>query len=96
MIKMLHEETELAFCPHCRRPIEFRELQGKAMVPMLTASQRIDVHKELLQYLQPKLRATEIRGEVNHEVTINIVQYGQKALPERVIRVNGLPGKTEE
>lgn len=91
LIKMLREEITLAYCPHCKEAIEFADVQGKMRVPMLTAAERVKVRTELLQFLAPKLRATEIKGEVNHNFSIEIVQFGggqstEKSIPVKAVQ----------
>lgn len=64
----------------------WRNAEGQLM---LSAELRISIWKELLQYRTPKLRSVEMTGHVDHNLTINVVQFGSgKVMGTRTINLS--------
>jgi hypothetical protein len=49
----------------------------------LSDEQRIRVWSELLGYRMPKLRSMEVRGEVDHSLTVIVRKFGEDVIIER-------------
>lgn len=55
----------------------------------LTLDQKIGIHKELLQYIAPKLKAVDIQANVQGDIKINVVRFSDnELLDSKVVEVH--------
>jgi len=52
-----------------------REMIILAKDPSTSLDNRITLHKELAQYVSPKLKAVELTAEVSGGIQVNVVKY---------------------
>ncbi len=64
----------------------------------LTLEQKISIHKELLQYLAPKLKAVDIQANVQGDIKISVVRFSDLTnanQEQKVINVDPAPESSQ-
>lgn len=63
-----------------------KTVDGRFALPV---GDRMEIWSTLLQYRMPKLKATEISGKVDQNITIKVLHFGTKqVIKEKVIDIN--------
>lgn len=66
---------------------------AKKIIPA-DIDQMISIHKEILQYVAPKLRATEVKGDIDVNIHVTVQKFGESKTIDAIIK--DVPKESDE